>query len=64
MSPTLVQVGAGSAAADVKRESAVARLLGSGRTADRRVPASWWLTDLIGSAGIAELLIFHPVRTS
>jgi len=46
MSPALVQVGAGSAAADIKRESAAARLLGS------------------GSAGIAELLIFHPVDTT
>jgi hypothetical protein len=30
MSPTLAQVGSGSAAKDVKRESATARLLGSG----------------------------------
>ncbi|CRG83212.1 Mitochondrial GTP/GDP carrier protein 1 [Talaromyces islandicus] len=46
MSPAVVaQVGAGSAAKDVKRESGTARLLGS------------------GSAGIAELMVFHPVDT-
>ncbi|KAI1916012.1 high copy suppressor of abf2 [Ophidiomyces ophidiicola] len=38
--------GAGAAAKDIKKESATARLLGS------------------GSAGIAELLIFHPVDTT
>jgi hypothetical protein len=31
MSPALAQAGAGSAAKDVKRESAIARLLGSGK---------------------------------
>ncbi|KAK2871708.1 hypothetical protein FQN49_002916 [Arthroderma sp. PD_2] len=47
MSPPAIAVaGAGSATKDVKRESGVARLLGS------------------GSAGIAELLIFHPVDTT
>ncbi|GAQ11063.1 mitochondrial GTP/GDP carrier protein 1 [Aspergillus lentulus] len=45
MSPAIVQAGAGSASKDVKRESATARLLGS------------------GTAGIAELMVFHPVDT-
>lgn len=43
MSPALAHVGG---SAEVKRESAAARLLGS------------------GSAGIAELLVFHPVDTT
>lgn len=34
MSPAVVQVGAGSAAKDVKRESGTARLLGSGMCLD------------------------------
>ncbi|KAJ5888843.1 Mitochondrial GTP/GDP carrier protein 1 [Penicillium taxi] len=42
MSPTIAQTGAGT----VKKESATARLLGS------------------GCAGIAELMIFHPVDTT
>ncbi|KAJ5216783.1 high copy suppressor of abf2 [Penicillium chermesinum] len=46
MSPALAQAGSGAAAKDVKKESATARLLGS------------------GSAGIAELLVFHPVDTT
>ncbi|MCJ1450303.1 hypothetical protein MMC28_000633 [Mycoblastus sanguinarius] len=45
MAPAVVEAAAGSAAKDFKRESAAARLLGS------------------GSAGIAELAIFHPVDT-
>ncbi|KAJ6010558.1 hypothetical protein N7451_001970 [Penicillium sp. IBT 35674x] len=45
MSPALAH-GAGAASNDVKKESAVARLLGS------------------GSAGIAELAVFHPVDTT
>ncbi|KAJ5885624.1 hypothetical protein N7504_011460 [Penicillium tannophilum] len=45
MSPALAH-GAGAASKDVKKESAVARLLGS------------------GSAGIAELAVFHPVDTT
>ncbi|KAJ5164737.1 uncharacterized protein N7500_006567 [Penicillium coprophilum] len=45
MSPAIA-TSAGSASKDVKKESATARLLGS------------------GSAGIAELLIFHPVDTT
>ncbi|PYH92014.1 mitochondrial carrier [Aspergillus ellipticus CBS 707.79] len=45
MSPAIAQAGAGSAAKDVKRESATARLLGS------------------GTAGITELMVFHPVDT-
>lgn len=44
MSPAMAQAGAGAAAKDVK-ESATARLLGS------------------GTAGVAELLVFHPVDT-
>ncbi|CAP80163.1 hypothetical protein E8E15_003054 [Penicillium rubens] len=49
MSPTIaptIAPGAGAASKDVKKESATARLLGS------------------GSAGIAELMIFHPVDTT
>ncbi|KAI4178228.1 MAG: hypothetical protein LQ346_007518 [Caloplaca aetnensis] len=45
MAPPIVEAAAGSAAAEFKKESAVARLLGS------------------GSAGIAELAVFHPVDT-
>ncbi|KAJ6072494.1 hypothetical protein N7467_010579 [Penicillium canescens] len=45
MSPAIA-AGAGAASKDVKKESATARLLGS------------------GSAGIAELMIFHPVDTT
>ncbi|KAL8700466.1 MAG: hypothetical protein Q9201_005427 [Fulgogasparrea decipioides] len=45
MAPQIVEAAAGSAAKDFKKESAAARLLGS------------------GSAGIAELAIFHPVDT-
>ncbi|CAI7670858.1 Mitochondrial GTP/GDP carrier protein 1 [Penicillium manginii] len=45
MSP-IAQAGAGAASKDVKKESATARLLGS------------------GCAGIAELLVFHPVDTT
>ncbi|KAJ5414423.1 Mitochondrial GTP/GDP carrier protein 1 [Penicillium cosmopolitanum] len=45
MSP-IAHAGAGAASKDVKKESATARLLGS------------------GSAGIAELLVFHPVDTT
>ncbi|KAJ6128330.1 Mitochondrial substrate/solute carrier [Penicillium samsonianum] len=45
MSPVIAP-GAHAAAKDVKKESATARLLGS------------------GSAGIAELMIFHPVDTT
>ncbi|KAL6720231.1 high copy suppressor of abf2 [Lecanora helva] len=45
MAPQVVEAVAGSAAKDFKKESATARLLGS------------------GSAGIAELAIFHPVDT-
>ncbi|KAK4691205.1 hypothetical protein P7C71_g5745, partial [Lecanoromycetidae sp. Uapishka_2] len=45
MAPAVVEKVAGSAAKDFKKESAAARLLGS------------------GSAGIAELAIFHPVDT-
>ncbi|KKK13896.1 hypothetical protein P175DRAFT_0501547 [Aspergillus ochraceoroseus IBT 24754] len=46
MSPALGHASAGPASKDVKRESATARLLGS------------------GTAGIAELLVFHPVDTT
>ncbi|KAJ5136949.1 mitochondrial carrier protein [Penicillium atrosanguineum] len=46
MSPAIVQAGAGAASKDVKKESATARLLGS------------------GCAGIAELMVFHPVDTT
>lgn len=45
MAPQVVEVVASSAAKEFKKESATARLLGS------------------GSAGIAELAIFHPVDT-
>ncbi|MCJ1323454.1 hypothetical protein MMC10_000114 [Thelotrema lepadinum] len=45
MAPAVVEATANSAAKDFKKESATARLLGS------------------GSAGVAELMIFHPVDT-
>ena len=61
MAPAVVEkvAGAGSAAKDFKKESATARLLGSGMILRLYVECS----ELIytGSAGIAELAIFHPV---
>ena len=45
MSPPAMAPVLGSAAKEFKRESGLARLLGS------------------GSAGIAELMVFHPVDT-
>lgn len=63
MSPVpAVAPGAGSAAKDVKGESGIARLLGSGMLI--AIELSWYLyinLGEIGSAGIAELLVFHPV---
>ncbi|KAL9033337.1 MAG: hypothetical protein Q9180_006000, partial [Flavoplaca navasiana] len=46
MAPPIVEAAAGAAAKEYKKESATARLLGS------------------GSAGIAELAIFHPVTSA
>lgn len=58
MAPAVIEIAAGSAAKEFKKESAAARLLGSGR--------EYFFIKLhpqltkIGSAGIAELAVFHP----
>lgn len=62
MAPLVMQAAGGSATKEFKKESGYARLLGSGRP-----PALCLLLRkiiLIGSAGVAELAIFHPVRFS
>ena len=57
------------AAKDVKKESATARLLGSGMSilclldAICEVYGYTYLENHLGTAGIAELMVFHPVRT-
>ena len=49
------------AKADYKAESTLARLLGSGmQWSDLCLPCNFWHN--LGSAGIAELAVFHPVR--
>ena len=53
-------VGVGSASKDFKKESGTARLLGSGMELALLI-CTGELTGITGSAGIAELLIFHPV---
>ena len=61
MAPQPVEKIAQSAAKDFKKESATARLLGAGafsRIMQRLPPLT-----ILGSAGIAELIIFHPVDT-
>jgi hypothetical protein len=61
MSP-IAALAPGSASKDYKRESTLARLLGSGM-----FPGSHWhdgMLIFIGSAGIAELAVFHPVWIS
>lgn len=55
------------ASKDVKKESATARLLGSGMSIlqqlDAIVKCMVILTcKPLGTAGIAELMVFHPVR--
>lgn len=49
MSPAMAQAGAGSAAKDVKRESATARLLGSGMCHTHIVPRAWGLRSRTNS---------------
>ncbi len=62
MAPALVQAAPGSTARHVEKESSVARLLGSGAS-DGAGHSLFQHTDaVVGSAGIAELAIFHPVR--
>jgi len=63
MAPAVVEkvAGAGSAAKEFKKESATARLLGSGTSRHPRLDGDE-LRFIAGSAGIAELAIFHPVR--
>lgn len=64
MAPAVVEKAAqaGAASKEFKKESATARLLGSGIGEYGQL---WkgWLTDS-GSSGIAELAIFHPVGLS
>lgn len=60
MAPPIVEAAAGSAAAEFKKESAVARLLGSGLLHNSRIDMDACLNPS-GSAGIAELAVFHPV---
>lgn len=49
----------GSAAADFRRESTAARLVGAGNNTP--VTVLVYVDRGTGTAGIAELLIFHPV---
>lgn len=62
MAPLVIQAAGGSATKEFKKESGYARLLGSGR------PPVLCLflpkVMLLGSAGVAELAIFHPVPFS
>lgn len=50
---------AGSAAKEFKKESATARLLGSGILILPKLKS--YELIIAGSAGIAELAVFHPV---
>jgi len=61
MAPAVVEkvVGGGSAAKEFKKESATARLLGSGTSLHYGSDGDELI--ITGSAGIAELAIFHPV---
>lgn len=63
MAPAVVEAAAnaGSAAKEFKKESAAARLLGSGIASLHTLLQLTQLTAGKGSAGIAELAIFHPV---
>lgn len=63
MAPQALQAVAGSAAKDFKKESGTARLLGSGLYPTARSPLRNRPLTVLGSAGIAELAIFHPVDT-
>lgn len=59
MAPLVIQAAGGSATKEFKKESGYARLLGSGRP-----PALCLFMRKVmslGSAGVAELAIFHPV---
>lgn len=62
MAPQVVEAVASSAAKDFKKESTAARLLGSGQYLYAKVRLASPLT-VSGSAGIAELAVFHPVDT-
>lgn len=59
MAPLVIQAAGGSATKEFKKESGYARLLGSGRP-PRSVSIYAEIISL-GSAGVAELAIFHPV---
>ena len=61
--PALAAPAHGSAATDVKGESGLARILGSGMAHVLAIQISP-LTLFTGSAGIAELMVFHPVCSS
>ena len=63
MAPAVVEQVAQSAAKDFKKESATARLLGSGMVSFLRRCFLNTKRYGLGSAGIAELAIFHPVDT-
>jgi hypothetical protein len=56
--PAIAPIGA---AKDYKSESTLARLLGSGISTSSNTSFFFFADDDLGSAGIAELAVFHPV---
>ena len=62
MAPAVVEAVAQSAAKDFKKESPTARLLGSGLETCL-LSIYVMATNRLGTAGIAELAVFHPVDT-
>lgn len=59
MAPLVIQAAGGSATKEFKKESGYARLLGSGRPPALCIFMRKVMS--LGSAGVAELAIFHPV---
>lgn len=59
MAPLVIQAAGGSATKEFKKESGYARLLGSGWPP--RSVSIYAEVMSLGSAGVAELAIFHPV---
>lgn len=53
---------AGSAAKEFKKESTAARLLGAGKLILYSTVILCLTDRIIGTAGIAELIVFHPVN--
>ena len=50
-----------SSAKDFKRESAAARFIGAGKFINQLLDSVYNINCRIGTAGLAELIIFHPV---